>query len=311
MHQNSSRPLRGIPRSRAYWELKAEQTVNRVFAPERTIDLPADDPQISDAAADLPAAAPPASAPRPAASPLPEEEPAAAASSPKQSDGSAAPSRAGWREQPLLLLTVLGGACLLSAGSSVLYLNQWNQVQRNLSQERNLLLVERLRNLGPATPQAPTPVEAPALPAPAATTAMPPQPASSSTSEPPPPPPDEPWIEDLERLPGGGDAGRAATPLRVPLRSSLARTAPVATVPRLSRATPPPPSTVPLPQLVGVVGAPGRAGSAIFQTGGSSTNVSVGETIAGTPWRLRAADGDTVLIERPGELRRLSIGNGY
>jgi hypothetical protein len=62
---------------------------------------------------------------------------------------------------------------------------------------------------------------------------------------------------------------------------------------------------------VGVVGAPGRAGSAIFQTGGSSTNVSVGETIAGTPWRLRSADGDTVLLERPGEVRRLSIGNGY
>jgi hypothetical protein len=200
---------------------------------------------------------------------------------------------------------------LISAISSVLYLRHWSQVQQTINQERNLLLVERLRNLGPASTQPPTAVEAPALPQPVAPAPTLPQPAAE-TAEQLPPPPDEPWIEDLERLPGGSrSATSTPTPLRVPLRPSIARPAPTPQAPRLSRATPPPPTPVALPQLVGVVGAPGRAGSAIFQTGGSSTNVSVGEMIAGTPWRLRSADGDTVLLERPGEVRRLSIGNGY
>jgi hypothetical protein len=45
--------------------------------------------------------------------------------------------------------------------------------------------------------------------------------------------------------------------------------------------------------------------------GGSSASVSVGEAIGGSGWRLRSADGDAALIERAGEVRRLSISNGY
>jgi len=37
----------------------------------------------------------------------------------------------------------------------VLYLTSWNQAQQSLRQERNLLLVERLRSLGPAGASAP------------------------------------------------------------------------------------------------------------------------------------------------------------
>ncbi|MEA5411428.1 DUF4079 domain-containing protein, partial [Synechococcus sp. BA-120 BA3] len=63
--------------------------------------------------------------------------------------------------------------------------------------------------------------------------------------------------------------------------------------------------------LVGVVGSVGRPASAIFQMGGSSTSVSVGEAIGSSGWRLRSADGDTAMIERGGEVRRISISNGY
>jgi hypothetical protein len=66
-----------------------------------------------------------------------------------------------------------------------------------------------------------------------------------------------------------------------------------------------------MPELVGVVGSAGRSASAIFQMGGSSASVSVGEAIGGSGWRLRSADGDAALIERAGEVRRLSISNGY
>ena len=34
-----SRSSRGLPTSRAYWELKAEQMLNRVFSNEAPIDL--------------------------------------------------------------------------------------------------------------------------------------------------------------------------------------------------------------------------------------------------------------------------------
>jgi hypothetical protein len=65
-----------------------------------------------------------------------------------------------------------------------------------------------------------------------------------------------------------------------------------------------------LPQLVGLVGAPGQAGSAIFQMGDTSTNVNVGEPIGSSGWRLKAADGDSALIERGTDVRRIAIVAG-
>lgn len=66
----------------------------------------------------------------------------------------------------------------------------------------------------------------------------------------------------------------------------------------------------PLPQLVGLVGAPGQAGSAIFQVGDTSTNVNVGEPIGTSGWTLSAADADSALIERGTEVRRIAIVSG-
>jgi hypothetical protein len=65
-----------------------------------------------------------------------------------------------------------------------------------------------------------------------------------------------------------------------------------------------------VPLLVGVVAVPGKPGSAIFQMGGSTTTVAVGEGIGGSGWRLIASDGDSVEIENQGEVRHLSIGSG-
>jgi hypothetical protein len=51
-------------------------------------------------------------------------------------------------------------------------------------------------------------------------------------------------------------------------------------------------------------------GSAIFQMGGSTSTVSVGETIGNSGWRLRSTDGDSVQIDHDGDVRRIAIGSG-
>lgn len=113
-------------------------------------------------------------------------------------------------------------------------------------------------------------------------------------------------MEQLAELPRPG--GAAPSVLRVPVSPKLAAAAPPATpsaAPSASVA-----AAGPVPELLGVVAAPGKAGSAIFQTGGNSSNVGVGESIGSSGWRLRSAEGDAVLIERGGEVRRVSLGSG-
>ena len=327
---------RGIPTSRAYWDLQAEKLMNRIFDPVDTIDLPTDADRSDLIALALPAseevanpgaaAAPAAKAPRwqrarrPQASPQIDPFRSAAVSSPALLDPAVStpvPQRGlqatlatlTAHQQPLILIGAFAAAGLVSASSGVLALSQWNRFQDSLRQERSLLLVERLRNFGPAA-QAPATPPAPALAPPTGLTAQAgaPQTAMQAQSysqgarpadnELPPPPPQEAWIEQLGELP---QPQRSAPILRVPVSPKLAAAAaPV-------RRSPPP---GPLPLLVGVVGAPGKVGSAIFQMGGSTSTVSVGETIGNSGWRLRSTDGDSVLIEHDGDLRRIAIGSG-
>ncbi|MFO0039719.1 MAG: hypothetical protein ACK522_12365, partial [Synechococcaceae cyanobacterium] len=188
------RPLRGIPTSRAYWELKAEQMMNRIFDPEAVVDLPVED------------------APPPPRRRLPEGGASSAAPRPATPGPAAAPT-ALRREIPVLLLATLGGVCLVSAVGTAFSLASWNQAQQNLRQERNLLLVERLRSLGPAT--AAQPVLAQPLPAPQAT---------AGVDLPPPPPADDTWMQELGNLPRS--SSDQAPVLRVPLSPRLAATAP-------------------------------------------------------------------------------------
>jgi hypothetical protein len=327
---------RGIPTSRAYWDLQAEKLMNRIFDPVDTIDLPTDAdrsdldvlvaPASEEEANPDPAAAPAAKAPRwqrarrPQASPQIDPFRSAAVRSPAPLDSAVsapAPQRGlqatlatlTAHQQALILIGAFAAAGLVSATSGVLAMSQWNRFQESLQQERSLLLVERLRNFGPAA-QAPATPPAPALAPPtgmiaqtsAAQTAVQAQAynqgAGPADNDLPPPPPQEAWIEQLGDLP---QPQRSAPILRVPVSPKLAAAAaPV-------RRSPPP---GPLPLLVGVVGAPGKVGSAIFQMGGSTSTVSVGETIGNSGWRLRSTDDDSVLIDHDGEVRRIAIGSG-
>jgi hypothetical protein len=264
--------------------------MNRIFDPEPLIDLEASETATKPRAL-LPPGHPLAGA-SPAADPLPAPPPTRTAT----------PVGADRRDQPLLLLSILGGVCMVSAASSVLYLSNWNQMQQSLRQERNLLLVERLRSLGPATPVPATPRDPAPTPLPLAHEA---RLAAEPASEGLPPPPEEPWMEQLAELPR--PEGTAPSVLRVPVSPKLAAAAPPAP---LHAGAPSVAAAGPVPELLGVVAAPGKAGSAIFQTGGTSSNVGVGESIGSSGWRLRSAEGDAVLIERGGEVRRVSLGSG-
>jgi hypothetical protein len=134
-------------------------------------------------------------------------------------------------QQPLMLIGAFAAAGLVSASSGVLALSQWNRFQDSLRQERSLLLVERLRNFGPAT-QAPATPPAPALAPPTGLTAQAGAPqtamqaqaysqgARPADNDLPPPPPQEAWIEQLGELPQ-----RSAPILRVPVSPKLAAAA--------------------------------------------------------------------------------------
>ncbi|CAK6687706.1 hypothetical protein [Synechococcus sp. CBW1107] len=371
-------PRRGIPTSRAYWELKADQLLNRVFDPAPTIEVELCDTPVAGSlfsAARVSAAATPMPAEQPVApamqaveaglqtatspgsvpAPMAVAEPMAAATAPAAAvapmagappeppdaplphhqlvaDPLAASGRRGmvpnavqitripWHrrlgewvsERPGLALAGFGGTCLAMGASSLLLLSHWNATQQALRQERNLLLVERLRALGPAATTTPAGNTDPAE----GKRGAPPEEGVSASL--PPPPPDEPWMEELATLPQGG--APTAAPLRVPVSSSIATPAPASSGGGGGSAQASSASADgseggggggDAPQLVGVVQIPGRGGSAIFQMGGTSTTAGVGESIGGSGWRLRSATGDSAVIERGGQQRRISISSGF
>lgn len=304
--------------------------MNRIFDPEEPIDLPfqaesaeGHPPETTQAPADR-TTAPESPASRlagPAAAPAQQAtagatasnaDPAATATRRTASHSRTRPQGTGQRSgararrrpnERILLISALAGVCMVSVAGSLITFGSWNRLQQSLNQERNLLLVERLRSLGPATP---TPIQAPESPA--ATQTYGADTASGSAGL-PPPPPEEPWIQQLSTLPAPAPASSQV--LRVPLSPRLNAPAPATSDSRPSAAATR--SSAPLPQLVGVVGGQGRPPSAIFLISGNSMNVGPGESIGGSGWRLRSADGETALIERDGDLRQVSIasGNGF
>lgn len=241
-------PVRAIPTSRAYWELRAEQVLNRVFSPEAPIDVE-----------------------------VCETAPTATPAGPRRQ----APPKLWWRQlqqQPTALLAGLSLLVTLTAGTTLLGLSLWQQSQQAIRQERNLLLVERLRSMGPA-----------AAPAPESE-------ARAGGDDQLPPPPLEPWMEELASLPAS--TAPAANVLQVPMSNGVASPAP-------------PADSANLPQLVGVVQVPGQPGSAIFQVEGSSSSAASGEAIGNSGWRLQSASVDSAVIERNGVQQRISISSGF
>ncbi|MEB3332723.1 MAG: hypothetical protein VKI83_09575 [Synechococcaceae cyanobacterium] len=289
-------PVRAIPKSRAYWELKAEQVMNRVFAPEPSIEVEiVDGPQATPAPASPAAPAKPPTpvarhqqVPRPAA----PARPAAAAKRPLHQN----------ENPPQLLLAGFGVLALALAGGTVAGLSFWNQNQQSLRQERNLLMIERLRSLAPGD-AAPAQSQAPLAEG---------QGANGTGPELPPPPPDEPWMQELSSLPQS--SAPPARVLQVPMNDRVAAPAPAASGGSASRAGAARSGGAggagSLPQLVGVIQIPGRSGSAIFQLNGSSTSAAVGDSIGSSGWRLRSAEGDSAVIERGGDQRRVTISSG-
>ncbi|MEO1002392.1 MAG: hypothetical protein AAFX65_04690 [Cyanobacteria bacterium J06638_7] len=298
--------MRAIPTSRAYWELRAEQVLNRVFAPEAAIEVEVCETPPGKAAGPFP--------PRPQAAAA--SGGATARSGARRSAVASARSRmatawsGGLQHQPALLMAAVGLAVTAVAGSALVGLSLWGHSQQALRQERNLLLVERLRAMGPATipPTSDTATSRGDLAAqPVA------EPGAAAADGELPPPPLEPWMEELAALPAG--TAPAASVLKVPMNAKVSRAAPAAA--GSTGAGPAPVNLAAaaddtsLPQLVGVVQVPGQSGSAIFQVGGSSTNAAIGEAIGNSGWRLTGASGDSAVIERNGQQRRMSVSGGF
>ena len=254
--------------------------INRIFDPEPAIDLTLD-----------------------------EEESGFSAGPQRQPPAASKRSNRPQRQPPTtLLFTVLGGVCMVSAISSMLWLSHWNQMQQSLRQERNLLLMKQLRRLGPVNPEPVAGVTARLQPTNSAQQHVEQQLQGDQAVEAETlPPPRLAVLAPVEPRP--------APLLRVPVSSKITAPAPpVATTPPA-----PLPASAPesshgldhLPQLVGVVAVSGRPGSAIFQLGQTSTSVNVGGVIGDSGWILRSAAADTATIERDGVMHQVSISNGY
>ena len=269
----------------AYWELRAEQVLNRVFEPEKPIEV-----EFCDSPRQAPLQA---VEPTLVINPLPSH-----------------------RAKPGLLLAITTGAVVLATGAALVLLGLWNQSQQAIQQERNMLLIERLRNMGPSSSAATSQAKADATAEgdqSSATAA-----GAAQGGDLPPPPPGEPWVEELAALPATG--APLAGVLRVPVNGRVTSPAPEASVNSHSNSNSNSNSNSgnrsgatgsSAPQLVGVVQVAGQSGSAIFQIGGSSTSAAVGESIGASGWRLRSAGGDSAVIEKGGEQLRVSISSGF
>lgn len=280
--------------------------MNRVFSPEMAIDVEVFDPP----PVPPPPPAPPAPGARTAASP------AATPGARRAVAGGQASARrhppVGQSPPSALVLASVSLGITTVAGLGLVALQLRSQDQQAIRQERNLLMMERLRAMGPASPDPAASIGS--IQPGAAAGGL--EAVAAAEDGLPPPPPAEPWMQELATLPPSSAPG--ARVLKVPMSGSVGRAAPAATGTGTSSATPRPGSSTgsggsgggPAPQLIGVVQAPGHGGSAIFQVGGSSTSTSVGETIGASGWKLRSANADSAVIERNGEQRLISISSG-
>jgi hypothetical protein len=263
--------------SKAYWELRAEQVMDRVFV-NAGRNAPAEEPdtievEVRDATT--------------TASPAP------ASAAPASRNPASSKASTIWQQlaTPLSIALAISLSGLGVGGAVVLWHGS-HQARQDLQQERNLRLLQGLRTL-----------EAPAPPSQEQTLATPTAEAA------PPAAPQNPWIEELEPL--GGSAA-PLKPLQVPLNGTLQvpPAGPSAAVPTTPTPAPAGPA-IKAPELLGVVQIPGQPGSAIFQSDGSSSSTSVGDTIGSTDWRLISISGDSAVIERGGSRRHVSISSGF
>ena len=189
------------------------------------------------------------------------------------------------QDSTLWLLPMLTGIAVASVVSCGWLIGNWQISQSQLEQERNLLIVERLRqNITPA-----------AVPAPA------PQPQQPSLSDLPPPTRDQPSAQQPDAI--------SLAPLTLPIR----QTPPSTQQPQSPSVAPSPDAGLAqeLPVLTGVVQGPGGSSSAIFQVGQGSLSAGIGESIGNSGWTLDAINDTGAVIKRNGERRNLSVGGVF
>ena len=179
------------------------------------------------------------------------------------------------------LLWGAAGVALLGLASSIWLGQNWQRSMQALNRERDLHLIERVRNI----PLAANPQTNPG------STAAP----TAQTGPQPSRPPQE---------------SNAANPPLVPLTIPLAGPLTIADT-GLSDADAAAATMPAEPLLVGVVHAGGGQGSAIFQLDQLSLSAAPGEPIGNSGWRLKTVQANGAVIEREGTQRSLSVGGAF
>ena len=184
------------------------------------------------------------------------------------------------------LITLLIVIAVSGTVSSGWLLSHWQSSRDQLAQERNLLMLERLRNTSTqqqATTQQGIPRTAVA------------QPEGSAALSPPPPEPA--WMSELEplTLEESQLPAMATTPPATPITSTAITATPIG----------------PMPQLTGVVQGPGGNSSTIFQFGASSFSAGLGEAIGSSGWVLDSVGEAGAVIRRNGQRHNLAVGGVF
>ena len=262
-----------VPTSSAYWNLRAEQVMDKVFAQDAF--------RASDGDSALVAVN------------VDVEEPAANA--PGRSDDR---DHTAGAEQPaassagIWLIPLLSGLAVAGMVSSGWLIGSWRQSEAQLAQERNLRLIERLRTPAPAEQitAGDVPTEQPT-----------PRPVEKKITQLSPPPPEPEWVTSLEPL---------TLPIR-PVPDTDQISTPSTSTARPSRPITTQHPEVPLPQLTGVVQGPGGTSSAIFKLGQSSLSAGLGDGIGNSGWTLESISETGAVIQRDGNRRNLSVGGVF
>ena len=156
-----------LPTSRAYWNLRAEQVMGKVFNQE-ALDHASERHLVP---VDVDVHEPPAQPPSPA-KPAPKQEPQ--------------------RATPWVIV-VLSSLAVAGAVSSGWLINNLQQSRSLLDQERSVMLIERLRSQNAANQPLPSTQTTPTQP-----TAT--QPSAADATPTAPPPPEPQWMQSLEPL---------------------------------------------------------------------------------------------------------------
>ena len=200
------------------------------------------------------------------------------------------------QESNLWLLPMLTGIAVASVVSCGWLIGNWQISQSQLEQERNLLLVERLRQNITASKE---PVAAAVPSQQALLSDRPPATAQPPSSQ------QLPSQQPAAQQPDAISLAPLTLPIRqAPLSPQQADQAPVTSAPDAGLFDK-------QPQLTGVVQGPGGTSSAIFQVGQGSLSAGIGEGIGNSGWTLEAISDTGAVIQRNGERRSLSVGGVF